>query len=226
MCILLLLLLLLRVLLLLRALLLMASTNESLHHQTYVQGTGFDSWRLASDMVEIIQRYPADPRPLFLYASMIVVHAPIEAPADMVAVYEKSQPQWCVTKQTIAAMSSAADNVTAQLVAALKVQRMWPNTVLVFSSDNGGDSRMSSNYPLRGRKRSFFEGGIRTPTFLHSPLLPAARTGGRVEEAFFHISDWYATFLYLAKSDNPGDSGPGRFPVDGRNIWPVVDNPP
>ena len=56
--------------------------------------------------------------------------------------------------------------------------------------DNGGDSGDSSNFPLRGRKRSFYEGGVRAASFLASPLLPASRRGRR-ESAFLHISDWY-----------------------------------
>jgi leishmanolysin-like peptidase len=37
-----------------------------------------------------------------------------------------------------------------------------------------------------------------------------------------HISDWYTTFSFLGKSQHPGDSGPGRFDVDGRNLWPYL----
>ena len=88
---------------------------------------------------------------------------------------------------------------------------------------DGGDTFASSNYPLRGRKRSFFEGGVRTPALLASPLLPLDRRGGRTELAFMHISDWYATFLFLARAD-AGDSGPGRFAVDGRNLWPYLSS--
>jgi leishmanolysin-like peptidase len=191
-------------------------------------GTGYDSFRHAADMVEIISRAAADhprhdPRPLFLYASLHVVHNPAEAPAAFVARYNATG--WCAKRRTVAAMASVADNVTAQLVAALqRVPGAWENTVLVVSSDNGGDSGCSSNHPLRGRKRTFFEGGVRAAAFVHSPLLPAARAGGRVEGAFLHVSDWYPTFLSLAgaassASDNPADAGPGRFPVDGVNVW-------
>ena len=88
---------------------------------------------------------------------------------------------------------------------------------------DGGDTFSSSNYPLRGRKRSFFEGGVRTPALLASPLLPPNRRGGRSELAFLHISDWYATFLFLARAD-AGDSGPGRFAVDSRNLWPYLSS--
>lgn len=98
-------------------------------------GTGFSSYTMAADMVEIIKRHSVDPRPLFLFASLIVVHYPIEAPPELVAQYEKSQPEWCKTKQTIAAMSSIADNVTAEIVGALKEQHMWNNTVRGFETN-------------------------------------------------------------------------------------------
>lgn len=176
-------------------------------------------------MVGIINRHPTDPRPLFLYASLHVVHNPIEAPAEFVSLYTESQPDWCPKKQTIAAMASVADNVTAQIVAALRRQSMWSNTLLVFSSDNGGDSGCSSNFPLRGRKRTFFEGGVRAVSFLASPLLPPARRGGRTETATIHVSDWYATFGALAGVADPTDSGDGRFAVDGRNLWPLLSRP-
>ena len=145
------------------------------------------------------------------------MHEPIEAPPEIVARYNVSQPGWCPKKREIAAMATVADNVTAQLLAALHAAGMWRDTVLVFSSDNGGDSGCSSCFPLRGRKRTFFEGGVRVPALLASPLLPPARRGGRVEPAFLHVSDWYATFLFLAGvTDNPTDRGPGRFEADGR----------
>ena len=161
-------------------------------------------------MVAIIKQ--EDPRPLFLYAALHVAHEPLEAPAPLISMYAAAEPTWCKSKATIAAMATVADDTTGVLVDALKATRgMWSNTVLVFSSDNGGDSGCSSNYPLRGRKRTFFEGGCRVPAFLASPLLPEARRGGRLETAFIHISDWYATFLGLAGVvDNPTDSGPGR----------------
>ena len=97
---------------------------------------------------------------------------------------------------------------------------------MVFSADNGGDSGDSSNFPLRGRKRTFFSGGVRAASFLASPMLPAVRRGGRAENAFFHISDWYPTFLNLAKvADDPKDTGGGaRFGVDGRDLWPYLSD--
>ena len=49
----------------------------------------------------------------------------VEAPPQLVAVYQQRQPEWCKKKQTLAAMVSVADNVTAQIVDALTEQAMW-----------------------------------------------------------------------------------------------------
>lgn len=206
-----------------------SNANGSYNGPDRRNNTGYDSFRHAADMVDIIRRQAVDNRPLFLYAALHVAHQPLEAPQSFVAPYtaNASTRGWCKSKKTIAAMASVADNVTAQLVNALKASpqtpnNMWNNTVLVFSSDNGGDSSCSSNHPLRGRKRTFFDGGCRVVAFLNSPLLPAS-SAAREETAFFHISDWYATFMHLgAVTTNPTDAGPGRFSVDGRNMWPYL----
>lgn len=86
---------------------------------------------MAADMVQIIRE--DDIRPLFLFASLLVVHDMIQAPTELLAVYEKAMPGWCADKQKLAAMSSTADNATAQVFSALKEQRMWNNTILVIA---------------------------------------------------------------------------------------------
>jgi arylsulfatase B len=108
-------------------------------------GTGYETYRLAADMCSIIRA--EDARPLFLFASLLVVHEPLQAPPELVAQYERAHPDWCPRKHTLAAMSSTADNATAQIVAALKEQGMWTNTVLVFASDS--ESLPLSCHPCR-----------------------------------------------------------------------------
>lgn len=94
---------------------------------------------------------------------------------------------------TSRAQVRALDDGVGAVVAALKVAGMWDRALLVFASDNGGptdgaiasrcqpcprvnhhhrrrgtgsDSNMNNNFPLRGCKGNFFEGGIRVPAFL------------------------------------------------------------
>ena len=71
------------------------------------------------------------------------------------------------------AMVTNMDAAIGQVVDIYKKYDFWKDTVMVFSSDNGGKiSTGASNYPLRGAKGLFLEGGIKTIGFVHSPLLP------------------------------------------------------
>ena len=83
--------------------------------------------------------------------------------------------------------------------------------------------RGSSNFPLRGHKYSWFEGGVRAASFVASPLLPAAVRGTR-SDGLFHISDWWATFASLAGLE-PEDNCDGCVHLDGLDIWPDLTDP-
>ena len=61
------------------------------------------------------------------YASLHMIHAPIEAPPAFVAKYNETA--WCQQRKVIVGMASVADNVTGQIVGALKTQGMWETTV-------------------------------------------------------------------------------------------------
>lgn len=68
----------------------------------------------------------------------------------------------------------------------------YDNSIIAFSADNGGAPGVGSNYPLRGCKSTFFEGGVRSVAFLHSPLLPPQSRGTKLD-GLMHIADWYAS---------------------------------
>ena len=84
---------------------------------------------------------------------------------------------------------------------ALRQQDMWDTTLMVVSSDNGGTWEGSNNYdvnlPLQGYKASNYEGGVRVAAFVSGGYLPS-KMRGKSTDALMHISDWYATFCFLA----------------------------
>ena len=68
-------------------------------------------------------------------------------------------------------MVSVADNVTGHVVQLLKEKKMWDNTLMVVSADNGGAPCAGSNFPLKGSKMTMFEGGIRALAFANGGVL-------------------------------------------------------
>ena len=74
-------------------------------------------------------------------------------------------------RKTYLGMVTAMDDVLKVVVEELKAKHMYENSIIIFSSDNGGMETTggASNEPLRGQKGQLYEGGLRVPGFIHSP---------------------------------------------------------
>ena len=177
----------------------------------------YDAYHYRNDLAKVVSNHDIED-PLFLYLPLHNVHGPIEAPDEWLDIYSVNST--CKQRRTYQAMVSVADNVTGHLVELLKKKGMWENTIMVVSADNGGAPCSGSNYPLKGCKSTFFEGGVRSLAFVNGGLLPESRRG-QSTDGFIHIADWYTTFCKLAGVDHD-DTGTGKFPVDGLDVWPII----
>ena len=177
----------------------------------------YDAYTYRDDLTALFSNY--DPNdPLFLYLPLHNVHSPFEAPKEWTNIYAHNST--CGLRLTYQAMVSVADNVTGHVVKLLKDKNMWDDTIFVVSADNGGAPCGGSNYPLKGSKGTLFEGGVRSLAFANGGLLPD-KMRGQTSEGFIHVADWYTTFCKLAGVDS-SDSGSGKFPVDGLDVWPII----
>lgn len=172
---------------------------------------GYSTHLIAREAVRLIQEKPAD-QPLFLYVPFNAVHAPHQVPDSYKAPYA-ALPE---PRRTYAGMVAAEDEAIGQIVAALEAKGLRQNTLIIWSSDNGGPSpgRVTSNGPLRAGKGTLYEGGVRVCAFAtwDGHIKP-----GTIVQAPLHIVDWYPTLARLA-----GASLTQKLPLDGRDAWAAI----
>ncbi len=196
---------------------------------------GYFTTLIGNEAVNIIQNHNTS-KPLFLYVASLAPHAPYQAPKQAIEAYKNAAGD--EHRHTYAAMITELDAQVGRIVAALKQKNMIDNTLIIFSSDNGGatsalfatgarspDERgesggvelgaktPASNGDLRGGKGSLHEGGVRVPTIFS---WPAKLKPGIVNEPL-HMVDVMPTALALA-----GAKGSPDHPFDGKDIWPTL----
>jgi arylsulfatase A-like enzyme len=117
---------------------------------------------------------------------------------------------------TYLTMIKQMDEGIGRIFAALKSAKIDKNTIVVFTSDNGGE-RFSDTWPLVGKKMDLLEGGIRVPYIVR---WPAKIKAGGVTAQHAVTMDWVATILDIAKI--PSDK---NYPLDGLSLLPVLLKP-
>ena len=129
--------------------------------------------------------------PYFLYLSYPAVHDPLAAPERHQSLCDHV-PNY--RRRLSCAMVAGIEEGVGAVVAELEAQGVLEDTIIAFSIDNGGVPYAGSlNYPLRGAKTTLFEGGVRSPGFLHAPrLLPSQDYA-----PLFHVADYLPTLLSL-----------------------------
>ncbi|MDD6209564.1 MAG: arylsulfatase [Bacteroidales bacterium] len=111
-------------------------------------------------------------RPFFLYFPVVIPHDNGEAAqdkrySDILSYAPYENEKWTENEKGYAAMITYLDSEIARIMNKLRELGLEENTLVIFTSDNGGDSpdgfHNESNYPFKGHKRDLYEGGIRIP---------------------------------------------------------------
>jgi arylsulfatase A-like enzyme len=165
---------------------------------------------IANEAVDILAKHSRE-EPLFLYVAFNAPHAPLEPPLECAALYPEIASK---ERRAYAAQVTCLDRAIGRIVEAVDKYDSTHNTLVVFASDNGGDTRFGAdNRPLRGGKSSLYEGGVRVPAIVRWP----GRIAPRAVNEVVHIVDWYPTLLQLAHA-----SLAQPLPLDGLDVWPVL----
>ncbi len=168
--------------------------------------------RLTDEAVKFIREHRA--QPFFLYFPHYAVHTPLQAKPELVAKYEKIPEAQQQGKPVYAAMVESMDESVGRVMATLRELGLEQNTVVIFTSDNGGFYNATSNAPLRANKGAYYEGGIRVPLIVKWPGVARA---GHVSAEPVTSTDLYPTCLAAA-----GLPLRPHQHVDGLNLQPLL----
>ena len=152
-------------------------------------------------------------RPFFLYVPHLAVHAPFQPPDAPQSPKVTRENMLHGSRAIYRAMLERVDAGVGLILRELERQGIAENTLVVFSSDNGGE-RWSSNAPLFHHKATLWEGGIRVPCLMRWPAkLPKGKTTAQMGITM----DLHATFLAAAGAP----LGKGQ-PLDGVDLLPLL----
>lgn len=165
--------------------------------------------------------------PFFLYLPHFGVHAPYQAKPELTAKFKDKPAAGGHHDPTYAAMIASVDESVGRVTALLDKLGIADNTLVIFSSDNGGvggyesvgltTKGVTDNAPLKGGKGTFYEGGIRVPYIFrwkgHTPA-------GAVSETPIVTVDLYPTLLELTASPPPENQ-----PLDGASYAALLADP-
>ena len=190
--------------------------------------------RLTNECINLIEKEKDSEKPFFLYLCYYTVHTPIQASKRHIEHYNKKMkdfPSPAPIKErdgktlasqnnpAYASMVTAMDENVGRLLDKIKEFGLDDETIIIFTSDNGGLSTKKSvgptcNLPLRAGKGWCYEGGIRVPLIIHAPGVTKA---GSVSNEAVTSMDFFPSILDLA-----GIAPQPQNHVDGKSLVKVL----
>ena len=195
--------------------------------------------RMNLEVVDFIERNKD--KPFFLYLSHFAPHTILNGKEELVQKYREKHPpgksnrikcylcqdagfegdpmnHWAQDHNPhLAAMIESIDDGVGMIMEKLEELGLRENTIIIFTSDNGGETNVTSNAPLRGGKSQLYEGGIREPLIINWPGVVAANT---ICKEAVNLLDFYPTILDITNIK------PNTMQIlDGISIMPILKNP-
>jgi arylsulfatase A-like enzyme len=156
-------------------------------------------------------KYPD--QPFFLYLAYNAPHTPIEPPPAWLEKVKRRAPHLEEKRARNVALVEHLDHGIGRVLSALRASGLTENTVVVFTSDNGGSlPHAQSNEPWRDGKESHYDGGLRVPFMVRWPR--HIQAGSRSEYAGLNF-DLFPTFLELAGRNPAAD-------LDAMSVVPLL----
>ena len=155
-------------------------------------------------------------RPFFLYLAHWEVHLPLAARKERIDYFKKKLKNWPGKdyNPVYAAEIEQVDLSVGRVEKKLKELGLEENTIVIFTSDNGGLASVTSNHPLRAGKGTFYEGGIRDPFCIK---WPGVIESGAKSDFPANGIDLMPTFAEITSAELPKNQ-----PVDGVSLLPVL----
>lgn len=184
-----------------------------------LNGKSYSHDLMADEMLDFVKQHQAEP--FFLYVAFTIPHSKLQVPE----LGEYEDKDWKDPEKKVAAMITRMDKDVGRLMALLKELKLDDNTLVFFASDNGAAhnfARFNHSGPLQGRKRSMYEGGIRSPSI--------ARWLGHVPAGVVSDQVWSFWDLMPTLADLTGQKL--KTETDGISIMPAllenktVEHPP
>jgi arylsulfatase A-like enzyme len=185
---------------------------------TPIQQAGYLTDLLGDRAVGVINNFATTSAPFLLSLHFSAPHWPWEGPNDQAESARLAAPGLIQdfdggSQATYKAMVERLDYQVGRVLQALDQNGLRRNTIVIFTSDNGGE-RFADTWPFTGKKLELLEGGVRIPNIIRWPgHIPAGCTNDQVNISM----DWMPTLLAAA-----GASPDPAYPLEGMNLLPTL----
>lgn len=192
-----------------------SETDDLWDDDMKIHQSGYLTDLLAEQAIKSINGYAKGKKPFFISLHFNAPHWPWEGPEDeaISKTITNQQAFDAGTIRTYAKMVGEMDLQVGRVLRALDSAGVVRNTIVIFTSDNGGE-RFSDTWPFTGKKTELLEGGLRIPAIVRWPGHIKAKT--TTQQVAMHM-DWLPTLVAAAG----GQTDPA-YPPDGINLLPFI----